>query len=119
MSEKLALIREALDENIKDLSRFIPESNEMLDFTKEAIVALDDIDAVYADFVKVNNLLLPLCGMFPDTPGIWTGTVSERLAVVFSVLEGRISHLEVEVSSLEDDVTSLEEEVIDLKNKLD
>lgn len=119
MSEKLALIREALDENIKDLTRFAPESDEMLNFTKEAMVALDEVDAVYADFAKCSNLILPLCGMFPDTPGIWTGTVSERLAVVLSVLEGRISHLEIEVSSLEDDVTALEEEVTDLKNKLD
>lgn len=108
-----------LDENIKDLTRFAPESNEMLLFTKDAMLALDEVDAVYADFTKCSNLILPLCGMFPDTPGIWTGTVSERLAVVLSVLEGRISHLETEVSCLEDDVTNLEDEVIRLKRERD
>lgn len=115
MSEKLALIREALDENIKDLTRFDPESNEMLLFTKEAMVALDEVDAVYADFTKCSDLILPLCGMFPDTPGIWNGTVSERLAIVLSVLEGRISHLETEVSSLEDALSNAEDEITNFK----
>lgn len=108
MTNSVSLIREALDENIKDLSRFIPESNEMLEFTKQAMTALnEEVVPVYEDFTKISNMILPICGMYPDTPGIWTGTISERVAIVLSVLQNRISHLETEVEHLE----------VELKNK--
>jgi hypothetical protein len=47
---------------------------------------IQELNEVRADFIKCYEIANRLASMFPTTPGVWTGTVSERLKVGINAL---------------------------------
>ena len=41
---------------------------------------------VHADFVKCSDLALRMAQFYPEAQGVWVGTVSERLTVLFNLM---------------------------------
>lgn len=55
-------------------------------WAKDAQAELVELSEIREDFCQCDKEARHLATMFPDTPGIWTGTVSERLAIGIQAL---------------------------------
>jgi hypothetical protein len=51
--------------------------------------AIDIAKEIQDDFVKCFDAVQLLASVYPDVPGVWTGSTSERLTILVSHIMGR------------------------------
>ena len=57
------------------------------------------IEDIYTDFVKCEILATRLASHFPEEPGVWVGTVSERLNRLVELLQKQTAQLQRQVQT--------------------
>ncbi len=65
-------------------------------------------DAIRADFQKCYGLATRMASMDPTAPGVWTGTVSERLVLMFEALHSRAEAADAALSKMEQNLEGAE-----------
>lgn len=46
----------------------------------------DELQEIHSDFVKCGDLANRMAQFYPEHQGVWVGTVSERLNILFNLL---------------------------------